>query len=366
MITNVVKNNIVNKHDDRLTIEALKFYVPIFHRGDEASKRIEAEDLSSLSVHEVNFLSNQALLKDIAIDKIASLAGPLITKEITKLINKSHLNGKDDLFDILYYAGLDGMVKGLRHFDVDKINISSTNYIFQWIITYAKKELLAIEAPFGIAPSRFAKLKKISAVRKKISEDQETYATNQEVLEYFKSGKANVKNMNGKVDKNNINYLSNQNMTLELIEEQENFEQNLNNTNLLDPSEDYSTDITLSEEIHTNFAETLFGVFLNSYNFTDEACAVFMSDLKISNIPVKYENIIDDLKNTDYRRLSSLWKNLLRDINGPFYDFLKTIDSDSIFEEFDVRSVMKNIENYQGRISKKYLVLFVDEKVIKL
>lgn len=346
--------------NDRITVEALKYYVPFFHEGDQATEKLLKE--TELTPAERNSLETKSRLKKLATDKIAALSGPLITREINKLIKGSHLNGREDMFDLLYYAGINGLMKGLRHFDVEKINKSSTNYIFQWIVTYAKKELSIIEAPFGVAPSRFQKYKKISAVRKKMTDEIGHYATNEEVLEYFHSGKADVKNMSGRLNKPDKPYASNQSITMELVEEQENFEKNLNYVSLLDPLEDYSAEIKMSNAARDPFMESFFGVFLSSYNFTVEAKAVFMSDLGTTQIPSNFETVIMDLSQTEYKRLSNLLKDVLRDKNGPFYEFLS--ENVGQFNDFDIKDTMTHIENYGKKInSDRYLVLFEEKRV---
>lgn len=352
--------------NDRVTVEALKYYVPIFHKGDAASEKLLEPE--KYSIDQLNSLRTVARLKDLTVEKIAALAGPLITREINKLIKNSHLNGREDLFDILYYAGINGMIKGMRHFDVDKLNKSSTNYLFQWIVTYAKKELNILEAPFGIAPSRFQRYKKISAVRKKMSEQLGRYATNEEVLQYFLSGQADLKTMNGRVEKDDKPYAVNQNMTLDIIEEQENFEHNLNYVNLLDPLEDYSAEVKLSEKSSPIFEETLLGAFVLSYNFTPEAIAVIASDLNLSYLPDEVKQVVDNLSTTEYKSYSSRWKDLMRDVNGPFYEFLTEYIStvSNSVENFDILDTMKNIEEYEKHIKpSRYSVLFKNKRIKK-
>lgn len=348
---------------DRITVEALKYYVPLFQIGDKATDRLLDGDYS---IEELNLLRSESKLKDLSVRKIATLCGPLITREIDKLIKNSHLKGRDNnLFDILYYAGIGGMEKGLRRFDVNKINKSSTNYLFQWILTYSKKELSVIEAPFGVAPSRFAKYKKISAVRKHLSSDLGRYATNEEVLEYFLTGKADLKTMNGRVKKSGKLYASNQSITLELVTEQEDFEQNLNYVNLLDPLADYTTDIKLSSNDPTLFSETFFGSFLNAYDFTDEAKAVLMSDLNVSHLPDNYEKIIESLGQKEYKSLSARWKDLMKDINGPFYEYLKQ-SVNKEYEQFDITRTIRAIEEEAKNVSSsRYLPLFIENKVTR-
>ena len=350
--------------NDRITVEALVYYVPLFHMGDRALEQLLEPDLDPGLR---NALEAQSRLRDLVVNRIASLAGPLITRELNKLIKNSHLNSKDDnLFTVLYYAGINGMIKGLRHFDVDKLNKSSTNYLFQWIVTYAKKELSVIEAPFGVAPSRFQRYKKISAVRKKMSEEMGRYATNEEVLAYFHSGKADLKTMNGRLEKSNKPYAVNRNMTLELVEEQENFEQNLNHVNLLDPLEDYHADVTLSQNFQTPFVETPFGVFVELWNFTDTAKAVLLSDLNYANIPPYLAGIAASLPPAEYKNVSNRWKDLLKDVHGPFYSFLISEDGTN-FEQFNREQTLKNIRAQKKHIKpERYLPLFVGGKMEKM
>lgn len=349
--------------NDRITIESLKFYVPFFHMGDQATERLLETGLSSA---ERNSLEARARLKEMSVNKIAALSGPLITRELNKMISNSHLGTRDDLFDILYYAGINGLIKGLRHFEVDKINKSSTNYLFQWITTYAKKELTVIEAPYGIAPSRFQKYKKISAVRKKLSEQLGHYADNDEVLAYFQSGQADMRSMNGRVSNAGKPSLANLNMTMESIEEQEHFEKNLSFTALIDPLEDYSYELRFSEADEVPFFETVFGTFLGAYNFTKSARAVFLSDLKSVSIAQDEATAVLQMTNTEYKNISNRWKDLLRDAGGPFYDFLKSVENVH-FAQFDVAETIANIEAYDKAIKKdRYISLFENKEIRKL
>lgn len=353
-----------SKTPDRITIKALQYYVPLFQQGDLAEQKL-LEKAGSLTPSEQHHLETVMKLKNLASDKIASLAAPLITRELNKIIAGSHLRDREDLFDLLYYAGIDGMKRGLRRFDVSKINASSTNYLFQWIVTYAKKELVLLEAPFGIPPSRFQRYKKISAVRKRMTENLGHYATNQEVFDYFQSGKADLQTMNGRVaDKGKVSQ-ANKNITLELVEEQERFEKEMLTVELLDPLEDYSSAVHLSTPAELPFAETLFGVFVSTFNVTDEARVVLMSDLNSTSLTDAEVELLQALSQKEYKNLSNQWKNLVKDVEGPFYKFLKAIEAEG-FREFDVRATVQSIEAYDKTInSTLYRVLFEEDKVMK-
>lgn len=353
-----------NNTTERITIEALKYYVPMFQQGDLAETRLR-DSKGPLPPDEKNHLETLMKLKELSSLKIASLAAPLITREINKIVSTSHLRAREDMFDLLYYAGLDGMKRGLRRFDVDKINSSSTNYLFQWIVTYAKKELIQLEAPFGIPPSRFQRYKKISAVRKKLTEELGEYADNATVLEYFHSGKADLTTMNGRVKDKDKPSQANLNITAELVEEQERFEQNMLTVGLLDPLEDYSSEVQLSELDMPPFSETVFGVFTNTYNVTEDAAAVIMSDLS-SSLPSPEElRVLERLSQKEYKNLSTQWKNLIKDVSGPFYSFLVE-NVDSGFAQFDIRGTIASIESYDRVVnSNLYRVLFEDGKIVR-
>lgn len=349
--------------NDRITVEALKFYVPLFQAGDAAEDRLNSDE--EITPEERNSLEARAKLKDLSVEKISSLAGPLITREINKIISKSHLNGKEDsLFDLLYYASRKGLIKGLRHFDVDKLDASATNYLFQWITTYAKKELAVVEAaPYGVAPSRFQRYKKISAVRKKLTESLNRYATNEEVLDYFHSGQADLATMNGRKGSSDKPSGVNRQMTLDIIAEQENFEKNLITQNLLDPLEDYSAETKLSRDDDAPFAESLFGVFIASHNFTLKARIVMLSELQSNDFTeIEYKEL-DKITTSENRKISSMWKELLKDPKGPFYSFLKRVDPNG-FDDFDVLNTIKVIEDLNLEISPdRWAPLFNKGKV---
>lgn len=352
-MTRQYKKKKKSSEKDRITIDALVYYVPIFQKGDKAEEKLLS---GTLTEFDENKCVNLSKMKELAVKKIADLSGPLITSELTKIISASHLKGRDDLFDILYYAGLDGMKKGLRRFDISKIDKSSTNYLFQWIMTYAKKELAVIESPFGIPISRFQKYKKISAVRKRLSDILGHYATNEEVYEFFQSGGADIKTMNGRVKKSSQSK-SNLKISLSLIQEQEEFEKNMMAVDLLDTISDYTSDIKTAKPEELIFEETVFGVFLDTYNMTPEAKVVIKSVLNAMMNKQEME-LLDSLTRKQYTDTVNKWKNLIKDSDGVFYKFLKD-NKNAEFQQFDVKKTIEKIENSHFSVDKtSYAPLF--------
>lgn len=345
----------------RITVEALKYYVPLYQMGAKAEEQL-IEFGEELTAAERNHLETVTKLKELSVRKIADLSGPLITQELNKIIASSHLRGQESLFDLLYYAGMNGMRLGLKKFDVEKINVSSTNYLFQWITTYARKELNVIEAPFGIPPSRFQKYKKIAAVRKKLSEKYNRAVSNEEIFSYFSSGAADIVNMNGRIADRGKPSKANLSITLDLIIEQEKFETQMFSMSLLDPIDGYTEDVQMIDNDSPIFSETIFGVFCAEYNVSPIARTVIMSELNIKDIKDEEVLILQSLSKKEYSKYATQWKNLVKDINGPFYEFLKK-NSEEEFTQFDVKSVLKSIEQEKKIINPSaYAVLFDSRK----
>lgn len=338
----------------RLTVAALEYYVPIFQVGAEAEDRILSEELTT---SELNALETQARLKDLAIDKIMTLSKPLVTSEINKMISSSHLSYSSDLFDILYYAGVAGITKGLRHFDKKKLRASATNYLFQWFTVYAKRELNVLESPFGIAPSRFQKYKKVSAVRKKLSDEWGYAPSNLEILEYFHSGQADLKTFNGRLGSSEKRSEANKSITFELIKEQEEFELNLMNVDMIDPLEDHSSNSRLSTNDELSFDESIFGAFIESYGINAKARVVLMSELGSSYITDNESDMVANLDLKEYRAIANAWKALIKDLRGPFYLFLKQVDTDN-YSELDISRTISAIEEIEPKNTNKYEILF--------
>lgn len=302
--------------DEELTVEALRYYVPIFQRGDKAFLRLLEE--GPFSPLERNILETQALTREIALNNLVARAKPLIVVAVHSIIKTSLLKNDEDIFNLIYYAGVSGMVRGLRKFDVKKINESATNYLLQWVKTYAKKELLAAEArPFAIPPSRFFKYKKISAVRKKMEEALKRPPTNEEVLTYFHDGFADVQTMEGPLLKARKS-AANQAITLELVIEQNEFEKNMKKVASIE-IDDFRNDLlSTTDEINYGILQSFIS---NTPNLTPKALAYIYSELGVEN--QKFQEISSSMSNAEYRRIGRMWASLLKDVDGPFYKFAK-------------------------------------------
>lgn len=343
------------RRSDRITVEDLRHYVPIFQQADHAMDLLLEEDLDP---HERNRLESVARMRSIAISRISDLCAPLIVKEVASIIKSSRIPISQDptIFDTVYQAGIGGMIRGLRKFNVDKINVSSTNYLLQWITTYSKKEMLSLETPEGIAPSRYQKMKKIAAVRSKLSSERGREVSNEEVLEYFHSGSADIENKNGRVGSSDVAYESNKKMTIDLIEEQEALYKGDMGVVSIDTQDTVSTG-SFSDHDSEILGESLFGRFLETGDFTDQAKSVLLSEMNVPSMGDYLLNVVSTMTPSEYRSLATVWKKYLRDPHSLFFSFLKDLEKDP-HEEFHVGALISRIEQESETRNTNYSKLF--------
>lgn len=327
----------------RVTVEALRLYVPLFQVGDKAEHELKNESSSTVKdTKNRAILLSSVGLKKYAYDELTELTYPLMRKEIQMAIRNSHLKREEEeIFSVIYYAGLGGMERGLRKFDVEKIEESATNYLFQWIMVYAKKELLRLEAPMGIPPTRFQKHKKIAAVRKKLSDLLDRPATNSEILEYFHTGKAEFRSYNGPKIKAIGVSDANKKITMELIEEQEEIEKNLSFAQIFDSAEDYRAERLLSVRDKPLFSETLIGSFVSTMRFSAESVAILKSDLQ-QDTTREEDQILKNVSTSRHQAVMKTWRDYLGDPRGDFRDFLES-ERDSGSSEHDVEAMLRSL-----------------------
>lgn len=328
--------------EKRVTVDALRLYVPMFQRGEAAEARFkDGENRPTGDLADRARLLSERPMKKLAYDELTELTYPLMRREIQSVIRNSHLKREEDeIFSVIYYAGLGGMERGLRKFEVSKIEESATNYLFQWIMVYAKKELLKLEAPMGVPPTRFQKHKKIAAVRKKLSEILDRPATNDEILEYFHTGRAEFKSYNGPKIKAAGVSEANKKITMELIEEQEEIEKNLSFAQIFDSSEDYRSERLLSASDSTPFSETLMGTFVSSMRFDPEAVAVLKSELQQETTAAEDE-LLRGISATKHQSTMRVWREYLADPRGDFRTFLQG-ETHSGFSDHDIEAMLKS------------------------
>ena len=99
---------------------------------------------------------------------------------------------------------------------------------------------------------------------------------------------------------------------------------------------------------------------------TPEAQAVLLSELHHADIPPELANLASSMSPSEYRGLMSRWRDLLRDPDGPFHQFL-TSDLGSQATEFDRNATLHHMGSHGNPIKmERYLPLFQGGKMEKL
>jgi DNA-directed RNA polymerase specialized sigma subunit len=197
--------------------------LPAFQAGEKAKQVLSSSKADRLS------RSDKAALKKAVRDGDAAFAVIYTRVEwLVKRIVKEEM-AKPRAFHVileeedLEQAALEGVYKMLKKADLDKME-SALNYLMNWIKTTVERAASKNESEFGMPPSRLRIFKKIAAVRAKVRNELGRQPTNEEVLEYFHSGKADWKSKYGKKGSNGSAFKENANMSLKNIEEQEYFD----------------------------------------------------------------------------------------------------------------------------------------------
>lgn len=341
----------------RITLDALSYYAPIYQDALKAEKKLES-DGGTMGASEYYGYLAISNLKEMAADRVMFLAYPLVRREINKLIENSYLPYSEDLFSSMFFAAYEGVMRALESFNSSKAK-SPTNYIFQWVFSHIKREILIHETPPGMSVAKFEKLKRIAAVRSKLSAELGYPATDSEVLEYFQSGKANLKTKHGRVGASE-SFNMNKSITLELIREQSEFAASMLAQISVEALEDegvevVSSTISSTREVHALYGNTV-SLFVASSNLTDKAAAVARSEYSPDDVTTSDLQILRNMDSKEYRRIAHYIKVLLRDKGGPFYEFLESNKDDESC--LLVLSRTKNTDKADPNIRKRYVFLF--------
>ena len=306
----------------KLTISDLDLCVPIFKAGLDAESALftTKEHSGDILVQ----LETRVESKRLVVDYLVTQSKGLIVNEVAKLLKTSVLQEPNDAFHQLYYAGVKGFERGLAKYSSTVQKQSATNYLFQWVFTYAKRELMSIEAPMGMPPTRYERLKKISAVRRRLTEKLGHAVTNEELLEFFHSGGADTMNKMGRLKNAGKPSAANRKMTFSDMEEQEELEKKMK-VQLVDIQDVRISEKLFKAEEHEIFAESLFGTFVSQHDFSERAIAVLRSELQSPDDEGVSRFVSQEEMSThEYRRLARLWDDFIQDPTSPFGEFLRS------------------------------------------
>lgn len=375
----------------RISLESLKRYAPVYQDSLEAKKELDAKfshadndhyhvgdpDSPNLSENDIDPADVDAVMTvtslesryhrgQFALEKLVEQATPLLHSEVAKIASKAAFHDAEEVHPVLFYEAVTGLKKGLAKYDASKNIKSVTNYLFQWATTYAKRELNKLEAPFGVPPSRYEKYKKVSAVRSKLTESLGRYASNQEVLEYFHSGSADIKTFNGPVALKDQGSRANKEIDLKLIEDQEYFEKNLAYTKYLhdETGEFYPDNILPVHEEFIAGERSIFRDFVDAENFSDNAHVVILNETQ-QNVPTSALKAVENVPESEYKQIVKEFRALIRERDGSFHRFIldKLEEGDIAGYDVDIRGLARTIEETpQPKNRKRYRILYRPEE----
>lgn len=263
---------VFKKHEKKNAIppvkrELFEKWLPIFQKGEEAKKRLA----EYAALHEKNNASLNS--KNVPSENNSSNDNNVVNKEVNNNENNVNENNNAELsraekvelnhavtegekaFEImlkpimkvckkiikkevdkprsfqviidsesLKNAAQEGVLIALRKLDLSKMKNSNINLIMQYVTAKVSREALKQESSVGISPSKLRLYKKIAAVRDVIRKKNGVEPSDEEVLEYFKSGQADFHSMNGRVGSNFQPFKENQKIKLKDIIEQHNID----------------------------------------------------------------------------------------------------------------------------------------------
>lgn len=264
---------------------------------------------------------------EIMLKPIMKVCKKIIKKEVDKPRSFQVIIDSESLKN----AAQEGVLIALRKLDLSKMKNSNINLIMQYVTAKVSREALKQESSVGISPSKLRLYKKIAAVRDVIRKKNGVEPSDEEVLEYFKSGQADFHSMNGRVGSNFQPFKENQKIKLKDIIEQHN----------IDKGHPFKFPVTDTAEIDSEIRIEN-NELDNKITQQDEAEQFWRAYMDYIGVSLKDQNVIArDL------RLFELPAAEIRKIPSAEFD-------DRMCNDF-----MKLIQNRKGKIrefSQEYLV----------
>lgn len=336
----------------------LRRWGPLFARGAQArSKLVDG----GLSPAERQRAETESLAGEVVLDWVVHEYGGLLSEQTRAMIRTSMLPARDDVFDVVFYAGVGGLGRGLCKFDPAKVGTSSTNYLAGWFLSYASKQVSMMEAPMGVAPTRYRQLKKIAAVRARMHAATGRWPTTGEVVEEFHSGRADRTSQVGrKTTVGGTGFKTNLAVTAQMVEEQAEVWDKAMTVRPVDtgPGSHLPGRVMFSDlpaDVRPPWGESLFGLFCALWTVTVEAAAVMRDRCG-------YTAVSGVTLPAARRRgvLSAAWDAVVSDPHGPFREFAGSLSVGDV-SGVDVRALPGLIDSGGEDIGAgRWDVLFED------
>lgn len=303
-------------NSETLTADDLRLIIPAYRAGHEAAARILSDDLTDPQLHQDTSL---VMRQELALAYLVHHGYRLFLHEVSKLVSTSMLEHTKELSNALFMAGIAGLERGLLKFDDRPITARSVHYLVTWFFAYARRELLHLEAPLGMEVTRYERLKKIAAVRSKLTEELGRKPTTEEVVEFFHSGKADRRSGYAAKRLAGTSSTANQRITAQMVEEQA----ALARMSKMDSLED--AQVVPAERRTPVSTPTVLTAFVEHYgeDLAPEPLSVLVHDMGYAGVSVQY------LEDDEFKLWQNRWRRFFVSDDYVFGPFLESIPETS-------------------------------------
>lgn len=177
-----------NAGGKRISRELYEECAPVYQAGVRARAELASRG-GDMDRSERVRLNRLASAGDAAFERFCASVDFLVTRLIRDEMEKPRAFHCIIEEDDLRIAAMEGIQRMLLKVDTGKME-SAVNYLIQWVGTMVRRAAERQEASYGLPPTRMRLFKKIQAVRRKLRDELGVEPTDEQVLEFFHSGRA--------------------------------------------------------------------------------------------------------------------------------------------------------------------------------
>lgn len=165
-----------------LTLDLLRREVPVFQAGRNAAQVLAGPDAPT------DMVGRQALVRQVrageaAQERLVLAAIPLIKHLAAKEHARRQRWQSQITFEDLFQEGVGGLLRGLMAYNPEGGQKSPTNYLGQWIMIEMRRNVEAVDNDFGVAFDAAERMRKIRALRSRLSAELGREPTDEEIIE---------------------------------------------------------------------------------------------------------------------------------------------------------------------------------------
>jgi RNA polymerase sigma factor (sigma-70 family) len=165
-----------------LTLDLLRRDVPVFQEGRRAGQALAGADAPTDMVGRQR-LARLARDGEAAQERLVLAAIPLIKHLAAKEHARRQRWQSQITFEDLFQEGVGGLLRGLAAYNPDGGQKSPTNYLGQWIMIEMRRNVESSDNDFGVAFDAAERMRKIRALRSRLSAELGREPTDEEIIE---------------------------------------------------------------------------------------------------------------------------------------------------------------------------------------